>query len=245
MATNYTTNYDLCQWEPTDAVQRVEFNADNAKIDAALKSLSDQVVQKANQSALNTLVTAVNQKADQTDLTAAVGRIGALEGGKADQASLDQAVSTLTAADRLVFLSQTSVESSVSAYTLPLPDWDGAWELQIRYNIIGTGEIMLSFNNGTPCYNSSSTQTVNSFRIKHDSRTSAVGLITLRPGGSSGRILCHVDGMTLDERDNVSYNVEVFCTVKNVTVQTLTQIEFTSDGGTVQAGSRFACYCVR
>ena len=36
MATNYTTNYDLCQWEPTDAVQRVEFNQDNAKIDAAL-----------------------------------------------------------------------------------------------------------------------------------------------------------------------------------------------------------------
>ena len=40
MATNYTTNYDLCQWEPTDAVQRVEFNADNAKVDAALNSLA-------------------------------------------------------------------------------------------------------------------------------------------------------------------------------------------------------------
>ena len=43
MATNYTTNYGLCQWEPTDAVQRVEFNQDNAKVDAALKSLSDQI----------------------------------------------------------------------------------------------------------------------------------------------------------------------------------------------------------
>ena len=39
MATNYTTNYDLCQWEPTDAVQRVEFNQDNAKVDAALHAL--------------------------------------------------------------------------------------------------------------------------------------------------------------------------------------------------------------
>ena len=36
MATNQTTNYQLNQWEPTDAVQRVDFNADNAKIDAAL-----------------------------------------------------------------------------------------------------------------------------------------------------------------------------------------------------------------
>ncbi len=64
MATNQTTNYQLNQWEPTDAVQRVEFNQDNAKLDTALKSLADQVVQKANQSALNTLISAVNQKAD-------------------------------------------------------------------------------------------------------------------------------------------------------------------------------------
>ena len=64
MATNQTTNYQLNQWEPTDAVQRVDFNADNAKLDTALKSLSDQVVQKASQSALNTVISAVNQKAD-------------------------------------------------------------------------------------------------------------------------------------------------------------------------------------
>ena len=36
MATNYTTNYDLCQWESTDQVQRTDFNADNAKLDSAL-----------------------------------------------------------------------------------------------------------------------------------------------------------------------------------------------------------------
>ena len=41
MASNYTTNYQLNQWEPADAVQRVEFNQDNAKVDAALKALSD------------------------------------------------------------------------------------------------------------------------------------------------------------------------------------------------------------
>ena len=70
MATNQTTNYQLNQWEPTDAVQRVDFNADNAKLDTALKSLSDQVVQKANQSAVNTLITAVNQKADASTVSA-------------------------------------------------------------------------------------------------------------------------------------------------------------------------------
>ena len=39
MASNYTEHYDLCQWEPTDVVQRVEFNQDNAKLDAALAEL--------------------------------------------------------------------------------------------------------------------------------------------------------------------------------------------------------------
>ena len=69
MASNYTTNYNLCQWDPADAVQRVEFNQDNAKVDAALKSLSDQVIQKANQSAVNTLISAVNQKADASTVS--------------------------------------------------------------------------------------------------------------------------------------------------------------------------------
>jgi len=36
MSTNYTQNYNLCQWEPEDPVLRTDFNADNAKIDAAL-----------------------------------------------------------------------------------------------------------------------------------------------------------------------------------------------------------------
>ncbi len=40
MATNQTTNYQLNQWEPTDQVLRTDFNADNAKIDAALADLS-------------------------------------------------------------------------------------------------------------------------------------------------------------------------------------------------------------
>ena len=75
MATNQTTNYQLNQWEPTDAVQRVDFNADNAKLDTALKSLSDQVVQKANQSAVNTLITAVNQKADASTVSALSSRL--------------------------------------------------------------------------------------------------------------------------------------------------------------------------
>ena len=39
MASNYTTNYQLNQWEAGDQVLRTEFNQDNQKIDTALAGL--------------------------------------------------------------------------------------------------------------------------------------------------------------------------------------------------------------
>ena len=41
MASNYTENYGLCQWEATDQVLREEFNQDNAAVDEALKGTAD------------------------------------------------------------------------------------------------------------------------------------------------------------------------------------------------------------
>ena len=53
MAANYTANYGLCQWEPSDLFLREEFNEDNAKIDAAIKAAKDNAtaVGKAAQTA--------------------------------------------------------------------------------------------------------------------------------------------------------------------------------------------------
>ena len=70
MSTNHTTNYNLNQWEAADKVLRTDFNADNAKIDAALKGLSDQVAGKAAQSAVDALTQSVSGKANQSDVTA-------------------------------------------------------------------------------------------------------------------------------------------------------------------------------
>ena len=39
MASNHTTNYQLCQWEAADKVLRTDFNEDNQKIDAALAAV--------------------------------------------------------------------------------------------------------------------------------------------------------------------------------------------------------------
>ena len=62
MPNSQTPNYKLNQWSKSDRIQMEDFNADNAKIDAAIKAESDartalaaQVAGKASQSALNTL----------------------------------------------------------------------------------------------------------------------------------------------------------------------------------------------
>ena len=42
MPANHTPNYNLNQWEPEDRVLRTDFNADNAKIDAAIQAAEAQ-----------------------------------------------------------------------------------------------------------------------------------------------------------------------------------------------------------
>ena len=74
MASNHTTNYQLCQWQSDDQVKRTDFNEDNAKIDSALKGLSDGLAaaqaEKADQSALDALAAEVAKKATTAALEA-------------------------------------------------------------------------------------------------------------------------------------------------------------------------------
>ena len=72
MASNQTENYGLNQWLATDQVMRTDFNADNAKIDAALEG-------KAEAEAVSALQTVVAAKAEQTTLDALAERVAALE----------------------------------------------------------------------------------------------------------------------------------------------------------------------
>ena len=50
-----TTNYQLNQWAKSDRVMMDDFNADNAKIDAALKANADAIGEKATAAALAAL----------------------------------------------------------------------------------------------------------------------------------------------------------------------------------------------
>ena len=89
MASNYTRNYNLCQWEAEDKVLRTEFNADNAKIDAALAG-------KASVSSLNSLQTALDKKADKTALDSLKSTVTSLSSSKADKTELNSLQTTIT-----------------------------------------------------------------------------------------------------------------------------------------------------
>ncbi len=51
-----TKHYQLNQWAAGDKVQRIDFNADNAKIDAAIKAVDAKADTRASQTALDALL---------------------------------------------------------------------------------------------------------------------------------------------------------------------------------------------
>ena len=63
---DHTQNYQLNQWAESDRVMRVDFNADNIKIDAALAEMN---ASKADRTALTSLDAVVSSKADQIAVT--------------------------------------------------------------------------------------------------------------------------------------------------------------------------------
>lgn len=77
MASNYTSNYGLCQWDPEDKVVRTDFNADNARIDAAIHNVETL---KADRSALAALALRVDGKADQSALDSLSGTVSGHSG---------------------------------------------------------------------------------------------------------------------------------------------------------------------
>lgn len=81
MPTNHTSNYNLNQWEPTDQVRRVDFNADNAKIDSAIASVDAKAealsASKAEASALEALAQKVTaQGTTLTNHAASITKLG-------------------------------------------------------------------------------------------------------------------------------------------------------------------------
>ena len=137
MASNHTTNYNLNQWEGTDKVLRTDFNEDNAKIDAALKTNADAI---AAETAARTA--AVSSKAD----AATVAALSQTVSGKADQADVD----ALTAKAGTQLIQRVTLSASAETFNLDLSsvDWD-QWStvtILVRPALSAGGKYLLYFN---------------------------------------------------------------------------------------------------
>lgn len=166
-----TSNYGLNQWEMTDLIKMEDFNNDNSKVDAALKALAGQVAGKASSATVSSLSAAVNTKAAQSDLTAAVNRVTALESGKADKTALESEIAAREAADAALaskagaqFIRTVTMETADDSFSVPLDDinW-GDWR-EMHFVFQGapsSGRCSISFNGSsalfvdsyvTPCW---------------------------------------------------------------------------------------------
>ena len=241
MASGQTQYYGLSQWEAADKVERVDFNSDNARVDGALRTLAEQAGRKADKSTVTNLSSVVSQKADETALTAAEKRVSALERGKAEQVALDGAVSQLREENRMVFLGRTALNTAASSFDLPVPDWTGYWELQLHYDLQGSGEIKLSFNDGEAYYVSALGSTGTAIGLKYQRGTCGTGVIVLRRCGASGRLGCYINGASLNEKGTDSSGLNSFYTLNSLTAAALTHLRLHSEGGPSAAGahSRF------
>ena len=127
MSNNHTTNYNLNQWEATDKVLRTDFNEDNAKIDAALKTNADAIAaetaartaavnSKADAATVAALSETVSSKADAATVTALSQTVA----GKADQADVD----ALTAKAGTQLIKRVTLSETAEYYHFDLTDID-------------------------------------------------------------------------------------------------------------------------
>lgn len=243
MASNYTENYGLCQWEATDAVLRTDFNEDNQKIDTALKtqagSISDltaQMANKANTGAVNSLAEEVAQKADQSDLDAAVGRVTTLE----TKHSSD--VAALRSENCWVKLSDETLSSSVESYSYSIQNPEQYAELKCVYSMAtSNGRVDLMVNNGEMINTSSGGTGSEDTNLLVDATQGMGGIIRIFP-------ICVEQYIAIDCKtvgfasNNAVASPSKAVGVRGISLAQLRNVTLFAERGTVLAGGQFILY---
>lgn len=256
MASGQTQYYGLSQWEAADKVERVDFNTDNVKVDEALHGLAEQVGQKADKSTVTNLSSVVGQKADKTALTAAEGRVSALESGKADKSELTAQVNTLSqshAADTAalrgencwVKLGTWTLEAGAVGANLDLPQISKTAYRQLRLHFhIGMAEeadaliIQMDHITGSR-YQVSGTSSGTGIYLCHRSARFAAGTLDLFPVPGCPDLLA---GVVQGIGDLVPSTYSRPFTVKDTCWDDLSSIQLGLNGTMLAAGSEFALY---
>lgn len=243
MASNYTENYGLCQWEATDAVLRTDFNEDNAKIDAALKtqasSISDltaQMANKANAGTVSSLAEEVAQKADQSDLDAAVSRVTALESKHSSD------VDALRKENCWVKLSDETLPGSAESYSYSFQNPEQYAELKCIYSMAtSNGELDISVNDGALLYFNESNIGQEHFNLIPSAEQGIGGIITIFPVGTAQYSVFDCRGMGF-KTDNRLVTASRALGVLGVSFDGLRKVTLFPERGTIYPGGRFLLY---
>lgn len=127
MATNYTSNYQLCLWESEDQVNRLEFNQDNSRIEAGLLDLLGKVedVKSLISSNVGSLESQISQVSTtisnlEQSITTVEGNLSSLQSSYTTMNSSLTSVSTK--ADSAYTLANTANTTANSAYSESNPN---------------------------------------------------------------------------------------------------------------------------
>ncbi len=235
-----TQNYHLSQWDKTDRIEMEDFNSDNEKTDAALKTLANQVASKANSSTVSSLTTKVNAKADQSALTAE--QTARQNADNAEKAAREAAVAALRSENCWVKLSDKTLGAAASSYSWAITNPGNYAELRCVFELACTGEVHFNVQNGASLAALSGDSPVTShLMLGGNNANGAGGFIRLSPAGGSGNVLIYYEIAHLSDNSRLFFPTGRLAGVSQL-YKNLSTVKIFSEDGTILAGSRFLLY---
>ena len=239
MASNQTQHYQLSQWEASDKVERLDFNADNAKIDGALHTMAEQVANKAENSAVSALTSRVNAKAEQSALTAE--QTARQSADNAEKAAREEADAALRNENCWVKLGEKILSSAASTITLTLSNAALYQKILIEFAISGNTDLEFSLNDGIAFHRGGYSGRVSSLAVISSGAPSVMagGYLYLMRGMSNTGLMGFYDTMTTDGSSTRTSRGSIISS--NDAFSELTRVNL-STADSMAANSRFVLY---
>lgn len=252
MASNYTENYGLCQWEATDAVLRTDFNEDNQKIDAALKTqagsisnLSSQMANKANTGTVSSLSSQLNQEiqdrqdAMNTEKAAREAADTALAQSQAEQ------LDTLRGENCWVKLGESTASQETETIDVTVSNNTGRElrEILVFCNAAGAQAegALVTVNHLTDAnYVSSTGSSQKNIKLFDIDWLQGGCRLRFNAIGQEGFLCCKYDAY-LSRSDRISA-LDGYCFLPAVTLSDVQSVQFFPKAGSVQQGTVMTVY---
>ncbi len=237
MASNQTQHYQLSQWEASDKVERLDFNADNARIDGALHTLAGQVASKAESSAVSALTSLVNAKADQSALTAE--QVARQSADNAEKAAREAADTALRNENCWIKLAETVLTQAASEVIMSVPNAGQLHKVLLEYSADGAGTMKAYFLSQADL-NSGTLTPVSVIDLGSRNNSLAVGSVNILRAGAGGRLAAFGRYLSIDSIFDFD-DAPAFFSTSAMLFQNLAAVRMEGNKA-MNIGSRFVLY---